>query len=210
MSIYFQELEKKWVLTISHSWLWLCHTDSERDRNEPNGNGLLPSTNEVPSVHGGGDWLPSMHYRSHGWGSTSGREVGQTAPPPSDTIGYGQEQGSTHPIGMHSCNCVNVHTSSRQGPWTHFSSEIGIEMMHCHRLSTTCPSPGIYVTCECFPQVRSTYARFTCVGKIQARKISETSTSFLRFHLTTGSKCSVCSLCFQRVWVWNLSECAST
>ena len=71
-------------------------------------------------------------------------------------------------------------------------------MMHCHRLSTTCTSPGMYATCECFPQVRSTYARFTFVGKVHVRRISETSTSFLRCHLTTGSKCSVCSLCFQR------------
>ena len=71
VSIYFQESEKKMsLLTIPHSWLWLCHADSKRDRNEPNANGLLPSTNEVwgkviflsviPSVHGGGG-LASQH-----------------------------------------------------------------------------------------------------------------------------------------------------
>ena len=36
-------------------------------------------------------------------GSAS-RGVGQT-PPPSDTMGYGQQAGSMHPTGMHSC-CI--------------------------------------------------------------------------------------------------------
>ena len=48
----------------------------------------------------GGLLLGDLHL---GGGSTSGGggEVGHT--PPSDTTGYGQRAGGTHPTGMHSC-----------------------------------------------------------------------------------------------------------
>ena len=36
----------------------------------------------------------------------------QTPPPPSNTTGYGQRAGSTHPTGMHSC-LLNVFLTSR-------------------------------------------------------------------------------------------------
>ena len=37
-----------------------------------------------------------------GGGESASKGVGQT-PPPSDTTGYGQRAGGTHPTGMHSC-----------------------------------------------------------------------------------------------------------
>ena len=65
----------------------------------------------------GGSWFPSMHHRSHDQGDLypgglhpciqgglhPGRGLGRPPPPPSDTIGYGQQAGGTHPTGMHSC-----------------------------------------------------------------------------------------------------------
>ena len=42
---------------------------------------------------------------STGWGKVCmGEGVGQT-PPQSDTMGYGQLAGGTHPTGIHSCWC---------------------------------------------------------------------------------------------------------
>ena len=40
----------------------------------------------------------------HPWGGSASSGVGQT-PPPSDTTGYGQRAGGTHPTIMHSCLC---------------------------------------------------------------------------------------------------------
>ena len=37
----------------------------------------------------------------------SSREVGQT-PPPSDTTGYNQQAGGTHPTGMYSCFFLEI------------------------------------------------------------------------------------------------------
>ena len=41
-------------------------------------------------------------------------EGGRTIPPPSDTMGYGQRAGGTHPTGMHSC-CEKTNTSIHPG-----------------------------------------------------------------------------------------------
>ena len=51
----------------------------------------------------GGDWLPIMHHRSHDHGGLLPGGLGR--PPESDTMGYGQQAGSMHPTGMHSC-CI--------------------------------------------------------------------------------------------------------
>ena len=63
---------------------------------------------------GGGEWLPSMHHRSHDQGvlhpgevciqeglhPDGGRGVEQIL---SDTMVYGQQAGGTLPTGLHSC-----------------------------------------------------------------------------------------------------------
>ena len=206
------------LLTIPHSWLWLCHADSKRDRNEPNANGLLPSTNEVwgkviflsviPSVNGGGG-LASQHASQVTWlgGLHRGGRLGRP-PSPSDTMGYGQQPGSTHPIGMHSCNCVNVHTSSRQVTWTHFSSEIVLRWC----TATGCQRPVPVLECMLHVNVSPKYEvhmhashlleKYMFVGSVRQAHRSYVAT------WQPGAN-AVYVVCVSRESL-NLSECAST
>ena len=53
----------------------------------------------------GGDWLPSMHHRSHDRGSCLRGvciRAGLGRPPPPSITRYGQQAGGMHPTGMHS------------------------------------------------------------------------------------------------------------
>ena len=76
-----------------------CNIITARKRSLEQGNVFTPVCH---SVHKGGGWLPSMHYRSHDQGVCI-QGVGQTLPHTWDTVGYGQQVGGTHPTGMLSC-----------------------------------------------------------------------------------------------------------
>ena len=62
-------------------------------------------------------WLPSMHHRSHEHGvlhpvGGGGLHPGGWTDPPR-YMGYGQQVGSMHPTGMHSCCLCFPHFFER-------------------------------------------------------------------------------------------------
>ena len=59
-------------------------------------------TNVCSSVQGEGVCIQEGGLHRGGWAD----------PPQSDTMGYGQRSGGTHPTGMHSCSC-----NAKNYPW---------------------------------------------------------------------------------------------
>ena len=80
---------------------------------------------------GQGNVFTSICHSVHeGGGSASGGEGWADPPPPSDTTGYGQRAGGTHPIGMHSCNLNMILVEGRREKMTYYRIDFSVL---CHQ-----------------------------------------------------------------------------